>query len=133
LRKNARCAVCGDEPTVTRLIDYEGFCYPMNVLMDMTARELSECLDDVFLLDVREPGEWDAGHVEQARHIPLGQLPQRLEEVPRDADVVVTCRSGGRSARAVAFLRQQGFTRVKNLAGGMLAYSREVDPGIRVV
>lgn len=74
------------------------------------------------LLDVREPDEWDAGHIPGALHIPLGELPQRLGELP-DGDLVVVCRSGGRSARAVAWLAQNGYDAL-NLDGGMTAWSR---------
>lgn len=74
---------------------------------------------DVYLLDVREPDEWAAGHAPGAVHLPLMDIPARLEEVPRDGDVVVVCRMGGRSAQAVAYLMQNGYDNVVNLDGGM--------------
>jgi rhodanese-related sulfurtransferase len=76
---------------------------------------------DAFLLDVREDDEWLAGHVEGARHIPLGDVPERVAEVPQDADVYVICKAGGRSAQATRFLIDSGRTAV-NVAGGMLAW-----------
>jgi rhodanese-related sulfurtransferase len=74
---------------------------------------------DAFLLDVREPDEWAAGHAPSAVHLPLMDIPARLEEIPRDGEVVVACRMGGRSARAVAYLMQNGYENVVNLDGGM--------------
>jgi rhodanese-related sulfurtransferase len=82
---------------------------------------------DAFLLDVREPEEWTAGHAPGATHLPLGQLPQRLDELPRDTDIVCVCRGGGRSAQAAALLAGQGFA-VRNLDGGMLAWARAGRP-----
>ena len=91
-----RCKQQHDEhAAITRLIDYEEFCNPANRTRSTRARR-TRCV-----VDVREPYEWDAGHIDGARHIPLGELPNRLDEVPRDADIVVYCRSGGRSARAL--------------------------------
>jgi rhodanese-related sulfurtransferase len=78
--------------------------------------------DGAFLLDVREPREWVAGHAPEATHVPLGQLVARLDEVPADAEVVVVCRSGGRSAQATAYLNQVG-RRAVNLVGGMQAWA----------
>jgi rhodanese-related sulfurtransferase len=78
--------------------------------------------DDVFLLDVRDLDEWTAGHVSAAHHVPMMEVPARLDEVPQDRDVVVVCRVGGRSAQVVAFLLAQGWQRVANLEGGMFAW-----------
>jgi rhodanese-related sulfurtransferase len=78
--------------------------------------------DDAFLLDVRDLDEWTAGHVSEAHHVPMMEVPARLDEVPQDRDVVVVCRVGGRSAQVVAFLRAQGWERVANLEGGMFAW-----------
>ena len=94
---------------------------------------LARQLETTTLVDVREPVEWNAGHLRDAIHIPLQQLPRRLDEIPRDRDVVVYCRSGGRSARAVDLMRQHGFTRVKNLAGGLHKWATDVDPTVKVV
>ena len=141
LRKDPECPICGDNPTVKQLIDYEVFCgitpavkaadkgtiaaeFETNVetLKDRLAKR------DVFLLDVREPREWDIARIDGATLIPLGELPKRLSEVPRDQDVIVQCKSGVRSAKAVNLLREQGFTRVKNLKGGILDWIDKVDP-----
>ena len=132
LRKDPACRLCGPQPTITQLIDYEAFCTPMHD-NDITANELSTKLDDVQVVDVREPYEWDAGHIEGALHIPLQQIPRRHEEISRDREIVVLCRSGGRSARAQQFLREAGYQRVRNLIGGMHAWKRDVDPNVNVV
>jgi adenylyltransferase/sulfurtransferase len=120
---------CDAHARVTHLIDYEGFCNPM----DITAKELAEKKDDYAIIDVREQYEWDAGHVDGALHIPMQQVPARIEEIPRDRDVVVYCKMGGRSARVQQFLLSNGYTRVKNLTGGMIAWQRDVDSATRVV
>jgi len=80
--------------------------------------------DDVFILDVREDYEYDSGHIPGATLVPLGQIPNRLEEVPRDKTVIAVCRSGNRSGQATDFLRQQGFENVHNMEGGMNAWSQ---------
>jgi adenylyltransferase/sulfurtransferase len=122
---------CHAHAPVTHLIDYEGFCNPM----DINAQQLDEQLkrgDDVYLLDVREPQEWGAGHLTNATHIPMREIPVRLGELPRDRDIVVYCRSGARSANVQQFLKANGITRVRNLIGGMMAWKRDVDPAMRV-
>jgi rhodanese-related sulfurtransferase len=100
---------------------------------EITPAELAEAINHVTLLDVREPYEWNAGRLPNAIHIPMQQLPERMSEVPLDAEVVVYCRSGARSARVVDFLRQSGYERVKNLVGGLQRWAREVDPSVMVV
>lgn len=96
---------------------------------NITPTELSTRLqsnDKVpFVLDVREPQEFEMGHIEGATLIPLGSLPEHLAEVPKDKPVVVVCRSGNRSGRAAAFLKEQGFTNIENLTGGMMAWSAQ--------
>ncbi len=141
IRRNPECPVCGDEPTQRELIDYEIFC---GVVPEEEAGEDEEEIDPeelrerlerggpVFLLDVREPYEWLIGNLESAGAvlIPLGELPRRLQEVPRDRPVVVYCRSGSRSRQAAGTLRSAGWERVRNLRGGILAWSERVDPRI---
>src|SRR5687767_7153787 len=125
---------CDAHAAITKLIDYEEFCNPMEN-NDITPAEVAERLargEQLVLIDVREPYEWDAGHIASAQHIPMGQIPKRIEEIPRDAEVVMICRSGSRSAHMQQHLLQQGYTRVKNLVGGMQRWSREVDSSIRV-
>jgi adenylyltransferase/sulfurtransferase len=122
---------CHEHAPVTRLIDYEELCSPVQTT-DITPTELArkmEANDAVILIDVREPYEWQAGHLPTARHIPMAQIPQRLVEIPKDAEVIMICRSGARSARAQDYLlHQAGYTNVKNLVGGMQRWAREVDP-----
>lgn len=84
--------------------------------------------DGAYLLDVREPDEWTAGHAPGATHLPMMDVPVRLDEIPRDGDVVVVCRSGGRSGRVVAYLMQQGYDNVVNLDGGMLDWAAAGHP-----
>ena len=125
---------CDQHAAITQLIDYEEFCSPVHET-DITPTELNEKItrgEDLVLVDVREPYEWQTGHIESAQHIPLSQVARRLDEIPRDRDVVMICRSGARSAHAQQFLKQSGYTRVKNLVGGMQRWARDVDPKVRV-
>jgi rhodanese-related sulfurtransferase len=85
---------------------------------------VTELANDAPVVDVRERYEWDAGHIEGARHIPLGELPNRLDELPRDADVVFYCQTGGRSSRALDVAREAGLTRAKHLRGGYAGFRR---------
>lgn len=139
LRKDPECPVCGDHPTVTRLIDYEQFCgvrpaepsAAQQVTDDMQPRELRERLDrgePIVVVDVREPQEYQINRIPGSRLIPLGELPQRYEELDPQAAIVCQCKSGMRSAKAVAFLRSIGFKNVRNLAGGILGWIDQVDP-----
>ena len=139
LRKNPDCPACGKNPTITKLIDYEEFCgirgeeAPAEVTTDeIEVEELKKRLDrgdDIYVLDVREPHEYDicniGGHL-----IPLGELPNRVNELDTSKEIVAHCRSGVRSAKAVNFLRQAGFKKVHNLAGGILAWADRVDPSM---
>ena len=134
LQKNANCRICGQEPQIRELIDYEEFCNPVTDL-NITPAQLSERLsrgESIVLVDVREPNETNLGHLEEAKLIPMRSLPQRLSELPRDAEIVMICRSGARSASAQQFLMQNGFARVKNLVGGMMGWKRDVDPAMTV-
>ena len=143
LRRDPECPVCGDNPTVTELIDYERFCgiepiaegeqeMANDRLSVLELREQLDKGDSVELIDVREPYEWDIGNLspQGAKLIPLKELRDRTDEIDRDADVVVYCRTGARSQRAVEFLQEQGFTRVRNLEGGIHAWSEDIDPSI---
>ena len=139
LRKNPDCPVCGTHPTVSRLIDYNEFCgirgeetLVTSNVPEMQVEELKRALDageDIFVLDVREPHEYQicniGGHL-----IPLGELPKRVHELDSSREIVAHCRSGVRSAKAVDFLRQAGFRKVRNLAGGILAWADRVDPKV---
>src|SRR4249920_815922 len=137
LRKNPDCPACGKRPTITKLIDYNEFCgirgeeKPVETgIPEMQVEELKRRLDagdDLFVLDVREPHEYQicniGGHL-----IPLGDLPKRVNELDSSREIVAHCRSGVRSGKAVDFLRQAGFKKVHNLAGGILAWADRVDP-----
>jgi sulfur-carrier protein adenylyltransferase/sulfurtransferase len=126
---------CESHETITRLIDYEEFCNRMTET-DITPSEVAARLaagEPLVLVDVRENHEWNTGHLPSAQHIPLGQLGKRIDEIPRDAEIVMICRSGGRSAHAQAMLKQAGFAKVKNLVGGMMRWARDVDPNVRVM
>jgi len=139
LRKNPDCPVCGQHPTVTQLIDYEAFCglAPEENLgkeWEITPQELAAKLrnngKDLVVLDVREPHEWDIVHFPNARLIPRGDLPERIHELDTADEIVVHCKTGVRSAQALAFLRQAGFRKVKNLRGGIDAWARDIDPSM---
>ncbi len=137
LRKNPECPVCGKHPTVTKLIDYEQFCgirgeesAMPSQSPEMQVEELKQRLDageDIFVLDVREPHEYQICNI-KGHLIPLGDLPRRVSELDSSRDIVAHCRSGKRSAEAVEFLQKAGFTKVRNLAGGILAWADRVDP-----
>ncbi|MFC5455913.1 molybdopterin-synthase adenylyltransferase MoeB [Prosthecobacter fluviatilis] len=134
LRRDPACPVCGDHPTITEPIDYQGFCgIPSAVpaVPSMTVHELHQLRengDNHFLLDVREPHEQSISRIDGAVLIPLGELGTRVAELPRDKRILVHCKSGGRSARAVSLLREQGFDNVWNISGGIIAWAREIDP-----
>ncbi|MGH9462503.1 MAG: molybdopterin-synthase adenylyltransferase MoeB, partial [Vicinamibacteria bacterium] len=142
LRKDPDCALCGERATIKELIDYEQFCgipaqEPVAAMRSgvptITVEELKALMDkkqDVYILDVREPQEWDIAHLEQAKLIPLGELPQAVNQLSSADDIVVHCRSGVRSARAVQFLMEMGFRKVRNLEGGILAWSERIDPSL---
>lgn len=139
LRKNPECPICGAEPTIRRLIDYEAFCgvggegEVRNGIPEMSVRELHEALRQgrgLELLDVRTPQEFAICRLPSARLIPLAELPGRLHELDSSREIAVYCKSGGRSAQAVALLRQAGFRKLWNLKGGILAWAREIDPAL---
>lgn len=139
LRRDPDCPVCGASPTITEPIDYEGFCGVSQASMTapdvpaMTVQELKELRDagdDHFLLDVREPHERDICRIEGACLIPLGELEGRISELPQGRRILVHCKGGVRSAKAVGKLREHGFDDVWNITGGILAWAREIDPSI---
>src|SRR5688572_4932844 len=142
LRKDNDCPVCGTHPTVTKLIDYEQFCgvaphqlaasAPAATNADaLTSRELKAELDrgeHVVIVDVREPQEFQINRLPDSILMPLGDLPKRYVELDPNANIVTQCKSGMRSAKAQDFLRSKGFTRVRNLTGGVLGWIDQVDP-----
>jgi adenylyltransferase/sulfurtransferase len=141
LRRDASCPLCGEQPAVTELIDYEQFCGvdPDSELLEsqyeITPRSLATLLEQAaerpYLLDVRNPYETYIASIPQTdRLIPVNTLSSHIEELDRERDIVIYCRSGQRSAQAVNLLRGAGFERVKNLVGGVLRWSDEVDPSV---
>jgi len=141
LRKDPNCPVCGENPTVTELIDYQEFCgIPQandaeeeNGVPEISVSDLKQKMDageNINVLDVREPHEYEVANI-GAKLIPLGELPERLIEVESDGgEIAVLCRSGARSARAVRLMQETGFGKVYNVKGGILAWSDEVDQSV---
>ncbi len=140
LRKDPNCPVCGENPTVTELIDYQEFCgipqaqatESSNGVPEITVQELKEKMDageDLNVLDVREPHEYEVANI-GVKLIPLGELPQRLAEFDQDENFAVHCKTGGRSAKAVKLLQDSGFENVYNVKGGITAWSEEIDPSV---
>ncbi len=150
LRRDPDCPVCGDHPTVTELIDYEQFCGVApaapagaetqtdgdgadNAGDEATVEQLKARIDradGVFVLDVREPQEFQICRIPGSTLIPLGDLPKRLGELEGRGEMIVHCKSGVRSAKAVKLLREAGFTRAQNLRGGILRWIDAVDPSL---
>ena len=141
VRRDPDCPVCGDTPTVTELIDYEQFCgivptpppAPASAEGEVTVAEVKARLDrgdDFLLLDVRETREFDICRIPGSRLIPLGELPSRLGELEGAQDLVVHCKSGVRSGKAVALLREAGYDGARNLQGGILAWIDQIDPSL---
>src|SRR6266571_4074708 len=140
LRKDPDCPVCGTHPTVTELIDYDEFCgvtpapsepIAVNNATEITSVELKQRLDrgeQLRIVDVREPNEYQINRIAGSRLIPLGDVPKRYGELNPDEEIVVHCKSGARSAKAADFLRSVGFKRVLNLKGGILDWVEKVDP-----
>jgi molybdopterin/thiamine biosynthesis adenylyltransferase/rhodanese-related sulfurtransferase/molybdopterin converting factor small subunit len=137
LRKDPSCPLCGTHPSIHALIDYEAFCgigsEPAYLGPEITAEELEQEMRDkegLVLIDVREPHEWDIAHIEGARLIPLGQLPERLSELDGHAEIVTHCHHGARSMKALEILKGAGFGKVRSLAGGIDAWAERVDTGL---
>ncbi|MBB6052221.1 molybdopterin-synthase adenylyltransferase MoeB [Armatimonas rosea] len=135
LARNPACAACGDVPRIHALVDLAGVQCDLGVtsMREITPTELKAKLDrgdDFLLIDVREPNEFELCRIPTAQLIPLGTIPQRMGELDPDAEIVVQCRSGKRSADALMFLQANGFTNLTNLKGGILAWADEVDPTI---
>ncbi len=137
LRKNPDCPICGTHPTIKELIDYEAFC-GVNAPSERVSEEFLISVDElkgkledganVVLLDVREPMEWEIAHLDGAVLMPVAQVPSRVHELSTADEIVVYCKSGVRSARVTNFLRDLGFRKVKNLAGGIDEWADRVDP-----
>jgi len=142
LRKDPKCPVCSANPTITELIDYDQFCgIPQAKAAEeeeahvphITVKELKTTLDQgekFRLIDVREPFEWDICHIPGATLIPLGQLPSRMSELDSADEIVLQCKSGARSARALKLLQEAGFAKLANVEGGILAWAEQIDPSV---
>jgi sulfur-carrier protein adenylyltransferase/sulfurtransferase len=142
IRKDPNCPICGDHPTIHELIDYDQFCGIPQAdaeaakeleVPTITATELKTKIDrkeKFVLVDVREPFEYDISRIPGSKLIPLGELPARLSELDSADDIVLHCKVGGRSAKALRILQEAGFRKLNNLQGGITAWSDDVDPSI---
>ena len=138
LRKDPNCPICGDHPSIHELIDYQAFCgigaepdyAGLEITVDELKREWAAKEEDLILLDVREPHEWEIVHIDGARLIPLTQLPDRLGELDGHAEIVTQCHHGARSMKALEILRGAGFGKVRSLAGGIDAWAERIEPGM---
>jgi sulfur-carrier protein adenylyltransferase/sulfurtransferase len=140
LRRDPQCPLCGDNPSITSLIDYEGFCgikqQPADYMHpdEVSVQELKQVLDDpklgIKVIDVREPDEYRIAHIEGVPLLPLSQLAQRVIELDPEQPYYIHCKMGGRSMKALEFLRQQGFKSLKSVRGGITAWSSEIDPSV---
>ena len=144
LRRNPECPVCGDHPTITKLIDYHQFCgvpreapatAPQTAVADgeidpTTVKQMIDRGEKFVLIDVREPHEYQICNIPFAKLIPLGELAKRVNELDSADQIVAHCKSGTRSAKAIDFLKQAGFKKVKNMKGGILSWSDKVDPTV---
>ena len=142
IKRNPECPVCGDNPAIKALIDYEQFCGMRGeeagavqvesdfetTVQDVKARR--DHGDDFDILDVRNPEEWAICHIEGAKLIPLGELPARMHELDLSREIAVHCKGGVRSAKAVSLLREAGFRKVKNVRGGILEWAHAIDPSM---
>jgi len=133
LRRDPACPACGERPTIDRLVEHEDVCgVAAGASAEMTVAELHRRMQGAsppLLLDVREPVEWQICRLDGALLVSMAELPSRLEELDPDRETVVYCKSGARSARVAEWLREQGFGRALNLAGGLDAWAAEIDPG----
>lgn len=142
IRRNPECPMCGDHPTIKELIDYDRFCGlrgeeqpapDIETQWEVTVTEVKAKLergDDFDILDVRNPEEWEICHIDGAKLIPLSELPARMHELDSSRDIVVHCKSGARSAKAVALLREAGFRKIKNVRGGIIEWAKTIDPSL---
>jgi len=141
LRRDPKCPLCGENPSIKELIDYEVFCGiqphseepgidPNEVTVADMKRALGDPSLNVKVIDVRDPDEHEICHVEGTRLLPLGELPDRFTELDPNQSYYIHCKSGKRSMKALEFLREQGFKYVKSVKGGILAWSDEIDPSV---
>jgi len=139
LRRDPKCPICGDNPTITELIDYEEFCGiglepddPQQHPDEVTVQQMKEALagNDIAVIDVREHDEAEIAKIDGVPMIPLSELPQRFTELDPNQTIYLHCKMGARSLKAVNFLKQQGFKYCKSVAGGINAWAEEIDPSV---
>jgi rhodanese-related sulfurtransferase len=142
LKKNPSCKVCSDSPEITELIDYEAFCgvpafdlgtAPLASELEIEPHQVAEMLNDgkkIRLIDVREPHELEISRISGAELIPFGSLASEMHKLNSTEEIVLICRSGSRSARALSMLAGAGFKKVKNMRGGINAWADQVDPSL---
>jgi adenylyltransferase/sulfurtransferase len=139
LRRDPKCPICGDNPTITELIDYEEFCGiglepddPQQHPDEVTVQQMKEALagNDIAVIDVREHDEAEIAKIDGVPMIPLSELPQRFTELDPNQTIYLHCKMGARSLKAVDFLKQQGFKYCKSVAGGINAWAEEIDPSV---
>src|SRR5690606_19192958 len=141
LARNAQCPACGDDPTITELIDYDAFCGVATNMENTTMegeitpaqlRQRLETGEPLQLIDIREPFEWNIANLGEhgARLVSLGDLPDAMDDLDRDQDIVLYCRTGSRSQQALEYMRANGFERIVHLRGGITAWANEIDPSM---
>ena len=141
LRRDPKCPICGENPTITELIDYQEFCgigdepdepqaHPDEVSVQDMKKAMDDSSSDIAFLDVREYDEVEIAKIEGVPLIPLGELPQRFMELDPNQTIYIHCKVGGRSLKAVEFLKQQGFKYCKSVAGGINAWSDDIDSSV---
>ena len=141
LRRDPKCPICGENPTITELIDYQEFCgigdepnepqvHPDEVSVQDMKKAMDDSSSDIAFLDVREYDEVEIARIEGVPLIPLGELPQRFMELDPNQTIYIHCKVGGRSLKAVEFLKQQGFKYCKSVAGGINAWSDDIDSSV---
>jgi molybdopterin/thiamine biosynthesis adenylyltransferase/rhodanese-related sulfurtransferase len=141
LRRDPECPLCGEHPAITKLIDYENFCgvppagtKPTMHPDEVTVQDMKQALDNpslgIKVFDVRESDEYQIAHIKGVPLIPLSELAERFTELDPNQAYYIHCKMGGRSMQALQFLRAQGFKNVKNVAGGITAWSHEIDPNV---
>ncbi|MEI8340245.1 MAG: molybdopterin-synthase adenylyltransferase MoeB [Verrucomicrobiota bacterium] len=142
LRKDPKCPVCGEHPTITELVDYQQFCgipqaeaaeaaeAPIPAITVVELKRKLDAKEKFELIDVREKFEWDIARIPGAKLIPLGELPSRMSELDSADEIVLQCKSGMRSAKALKLLREAGFAKLSNLTGGIEAWADQIDPSV---
>jgi adenylyltransferase/sulfurtransferase len=138
LRRDPQCPVCGEHPTIKKLIDYQQSCgvapKPAASHDEVTVQDMKKALDNpklgIKVIDVREPDEYKIARVKGVPLLPLSELPKRFAELDPNQQYYIHCKSGGRSMKALKFLREQGFKHLKSVKGGITAWSDEIDPKV---